>query len=204
MRIIDRLQKNPALSHLPVAGILLDLALICWAALLSLTTPWIVSHLRHIIPWVWIPQCLTLYAIVLGPDLPKEVNGAMALVRTILLMVGMGFIAVMGAVWVLISAMMLGIIDDSNSAIINIVFTFFAAPAAFFVAIARRYKTKRAPVEQMIRFLADHLAGDIYYKIHRVGHNLDRCRTQMKMIQSINAQQEEMNALADSVFKEIP
>lgn len=153
MKIVDRLQKHPALSHLPVAGIILDLALICWAALLSLTTPWILSHLRHIIPWVWIPQCLTLYAIILGPDLPKEVDGTMALVRTILLMIGMGFIAVMGAVWVLISAVMLRIIDDSGSAMMNIIFTFFAAPAAFFVAIARRYNTKRAPVEQVIRFL---------------------------------------------------
>lgn len=58
--------------------------------------------------------------------------------------------------------------------------------------------------EQMIRFLADHLAGDIYYKIHREGHNLDRSRTQMKMVQSITSQQEQMNALADSVFKGIP
>jgi hypothetical protein len=57
--------------------------------------------------------------------------------------------------------------------------------------------------EQMIRFLADHLAGDIYYKIHREGHNLDRCRTQMKMVQSIIEQQEAMNALADSVFEEL-
>jgi len=55
--------------------------------------------------------------------------------------------------------------------------------------------------EQMIRFLADHLAGDIYYKIHREDHNLDRCRTQMKMVQSIITQQEQMNALAESVFK---
>ncbi len=54
--------------------------------------------------------------------------------------------------------------------------------------------------EQMIRFGADHLAGDIYYKIHREGHNLDRCRTQMKMVRSIIAQEDAMNALADSVF----
>jgi hypothetical protein len=57
--------------------------------------------------------------------------------------------------------------------------------------------------EQMIRFLGDHLAGDIYYKIHREGHNLDRCRTQMKMVRSIIAQEEAMNTLADSVFDEL-
>ena len=66
------------------------------------------------------------------------------------------------------------------------------------------FSGKLITFEQMIRFLADHLAGDIYYKIHREGHNLDRCRTQMKMVQSITAQQEAMNALAGSVFKEIP
>ena len=57
--------------------------------------------------------------------------------------------------------------------------------------------------EQMIRFLADHLAGDIYYKIHRDGHNLDRCRTQMKMVRSIITHEEEMNVLVDSVFEEL-
>jgi hypothetical protein len=153
MKILSRLQKHPTLSHLPVAGILLDLALLCWAALLSITAPLIIANLRYLIPWVWIPQCLTLYAVVLGPDLPEEVNQGMALVRTILLMIGMGFLAVMGGVWVLISGMMLGVLSDSGTAMFNIIFSFFAAPAAFFIAIARRYKKKRAPVEQVIRFV---------------------------------------------------
>ena len=33
-----------------------------------------------------------------------------------------------------------------------------------------------------MRFLTDHLQGDIYYKIHRQNHNLDRCRTQFKLV----------------------
>ncbi|MEG0962248.1 MAG: aminoglycoside phosphotransferase family protein [Lachnospiraceae bacterium] len=33
-----------------------------------------------------------------------------------------------------------------------------------------------------MRFLTDHLQGDTYFKIHREGHNLDRCRTQMKLV----------------------
>ena len=37
-------------------------------------------------------------------------------------------------------------------------------------------------LEQGIRFLADHLNGDVYYKIHRENHNLDRARTQLKMV----------------------
>ena len=51
--------------------------------------------------------------------------------------------------------------------------------------------------EKGIRFLADYLAGDAYYKIHREGHNLDRCRTQFKLVESIERQEEEMNKLAE-------
>jgi aminoglycoside phosphotransferase (APT) family kinase protein len=48
-----------------------------------------------------------------------------------------------------------------------------------------------------IRFLADYLAGDVYFKVHREGHNLDRCRTQFKLIESIEAQEEAMNRLVE-------
>lgn len=57
--------------------------------------------------------------------------------------------------------------------------------------------------EQLIRFLADHLAGDTYYKIYRDNHNLDRSRTQMRLVQSIIAQEEAMNGLVDSVWAEL-
>jgi Ser/Thr protein kinase RdoA (MazF antagonist) len=53
--------------------------------------------------------------------------------------------------------------------------------------------------EQGIRFLADYLAGDTYYKVHRQGHNLDRCRTQFKLVESIEEQEEQMNRLVESV-----
>lgn len=33
-----------------------------------------------------------------------------------------------------------------------------------------------------IRFLADYLVGDVYFKIHKEEHNLDRCRTQFKLV----------------------
>ena len=36
-----------------------------------------------------------------------------------------------------------------------------------------------------IRFLADYLNGDTYFKIHRENHNLDRCRTQFKLVADI-------------------
>lgn len=33
-----------------------------------------------------------------------------------------------------------------------------------------------------MRFLTDYLVGDTYFKVHREGHNLDRCRTQFKLV----------------------
>lgn len=50
-----------------------------------------------------------------------------------------------------------------------------------------------------IRFLADYLAGDTYFKVHREGHNLDRCRTQFKLVESIEQQEERMNRLVESM-----
>ncbi|MEN6576773.1 MAG: aminoglycoside phosphotransferase family protein [Phycisphaerales bacterium] len=58
--------------------------------------------------------------------------------------------------------------------------------------------------EQMIRFLTDYLAGDLYYKVHREGHNLDRARTQMKLVQSIVEQEESLNGLVQRAFQNNP
>ncbi len=50
-----------------------------------------------------------------------------------------------------------------------------------------------------LRFLTDYLAGDTYFRVHREGHNLDRCRTQFKLVESIKQQEEAMNQLVESV-----
>lgn len=50
-----------------------------------------------------------------------------------------------------------------------------------------------------LRFLTDFLEGDVYFKIHREGHNLDRCRTQFKLVQSIEDQEDEMNSLVEKI-----
>lgn len=54
--------------------------------------------------------------------------------------------------------------------------------------------------EQGIRFLSDHLAGDAYYKVSMPGQNLDRCRTQFKLLESIEQQQDEMLLLLRSLI----
>ena len=38
-----------------------------------------------------------------------------------------------------------------------------------------------------MRFLTDYLDGDNYFKIHREHHNLDRARTQFKLVQDMEA-----------------
>ncbi|MBL9136792.1 MAG: phosphotransferase [Verrucomicrobiales bacterium] len=48
-----------------------------------------------------------------------------------------------------------------------------------------------------IRFLTDYLEGDQYFRIHREHHNLDRCRKQFRLIQSITEKQDEMEALVE-------
>jgi len=39
----------------------------------------------------------------------------------------------------------------------------------------------------------------VYYKVHRDGHNLDRCRTQFKLVESIEQQEEAMDRLVQSI-----
>lgn len=48
-----------------------------------------------------------------------------------------------------------------------------------------------------LRFLTDHLDGDIYFKIHRKGHNLDRCRCQFALVRSMEAHAAEMDRIVD-------
>lgn len=48
-----------------------------------------------------------------------------------------------------------------------------------------------------MRFLADYLEGDHYFKISRKEHNLDRCRTQFKLVRDMEEKLEEMKAIVN-------
>ena len=50
-----------------------------------------------------------------------------------------------------------------------------------------------------LRFLTDYLSGDVYFRIHRPGHNLDRCRTQFKLVESIERQESAMQKFVDQL-----
>jgi len=51
---------------------------------------------------------------------------------------------------------------------------------------------KLMTLECGMRFLTDYLEGDTYFKIHRPEHNLDRTRTQMALVESIEKQMDTM------------
>ena len=48
-----------------------------------------------------------------------------------------------------------------------------------------------------MRFLTDYLEGDHYFKIHREGHNLDRCRTQFKLVKDMEEKLPQMKAIVE-------
>ncbi len=50
-------------------------------------------------------------------------------------------------------------------------------------------------IECGMRFLTDYLQGDTYFRTHREGQNLDRCRTQLKLVSDMEKILDEMNAL---------
>ena len=54
---------------------------------------------------------------------------------------------------------------------------------------------KLMTLECGMRFLTDYLEGDHYFKTHRPGQNLDRCRTQFKLVRDMEAHWPEMAAI---------
>jgi hypothetical protein len=77
---------------------------------------------------------------------------------------------------------------------------YLASTANFLTENERRllaFAGKLITFEIGVRFLTDFLAGDVYFKIHRENHNLDRCRMQFKLVESIELQEEQMNEMVE-------
>jgi thiamine kinase-like enzyme len=55
------------------------------------------------------------------------------------------------------------------------------------------FSGKLITLEIGIRFLEDYLKGDVYFKTSEPDHNLIRCRTQLKLVESIEEQEDLMN-----------
>ena len=55
--------------------------------------------------------------------------------------------------------------------------------------------------ETGLRFLTDHLQGDVYFRIKRPGHNLDRARTQFALVKSIEDHADAMRRIVEAAGK---
>ncbi len=63
------------------------------------------------------------------------------------------------------------------------------------------FSAKLLTYECGIRFLTDYLNGDTYFKIHRENHNLDRARSQFKLVDEIEAMEDELKAIVKDLVK---
>lgn len=59
------------------------------------------------------------------------------------------------------------------------------------------FSAKLMTLECGMRFLADHLNGDEYFKVHRDGHNLDRARTQFKLVSDMEDKMGDMRSIVE-------
>lgn len=100
--------------------------------------------------------------------------------------------------------------DETNLAEIFVDLERFDALAGGYLASARKFLSKLElellPIVPRLvaltlgsRFLADHLNGDAYFRIHRPGHNLDRARAQFQIVRSM----EENYAALQSITAEL-
>jgi hypothetical protein len=59
-------------------------------------------------------------------------------------------------------------------------------------------------LENAIRFLTDHLNGDVYFRIHRAGHNLDRFRAQIRLVELMHERRDQMGAIVEEAWRSAP
>ena len=60
---------------------------------------------------------------------------------------------------------------------------------------------KLMTLECGVRFLTDYIDGDHYFAIHREGQNLDRARTQFKLVEDMEAKWQQMHEIVQEVGK---
>ncbi len=83
---------------------------------------------------------------------------------------------------------------------------FLASAGGFLNPVERDYLpfcAKLITFEIGIRFLADHLAGDRYFKVHRPGQSADRARVQFKMVESFERHDTAMRQVVEAAAAEL-
>jgi Ser/Thr protein kinase RdoA (MazF antagonist) len=98
--------------------------------------------------------------------------------------------------------------DETDLSKVRLQLPMFEALVRGYLASARGFLTphekellpfagKLITFEIGLRFLTDWLEGDTYFKVKRPAHNLDRCRTQFKLVASIEEQLPAMRKIVD-------
>lgn len=81
----------------------------------------------------------------------------------------------------------------------------YLSEAAAFLNPAEReelvFSGRLITLEIGMRFLTDYLQGDTYFKIKRPSHNIDRCRGQFKMVESMESQADAMERVVAGFLK---
>jgi len=96
--------------------------------------------------------------------------------------------------------------DELDLSLIRMEMPMFEAIVDGYLSTSHRFLTplerenlafsgKLITLEIGIRFLTDYLAGDTYFKIKRERHNLERARTQLRLVTSIEVREDAMNAI---------
>jgi hypothetical protein len=96
--------------------------------------------------------------------------------------------------------------DDRDLSRVRVEMPLFAALARGYLGAAASFLApaeieglvlagKLMTYECALRFLTDHLEGDLYFRVHREGHNLDRARVQLSLLDSITEHQAQMEEI---------
>ena len=57
--------------------------------------------------------------------------------------------------------------------------------------------------ENAVRFLTDHLSGDVYFRTHRDAQNLDRARAQLRRVELLEAERDAIRMVIDSAQRNL-
>ena len=102
--------------------------------------------------------------------------------------------------------------DEADLEKVHFNVSFFESFTKGYLEIARVFITQKEAewlavspyiitLEQGIRFLHDHIKGDIYFKTSRKDHNLDRARNQIKLAKQMELRLDNMKDIVNNLIK---
>lgn len=103
--------------------------------------------------------------------------------------------------------------DETNLDLVSLDLELFTAYAKGYLSVAHEFlvpaevhylafSAKLIALELGMRFLTDYLQGDTYFKVDHATHNLDRARTQLKLVVDMERKMPEMEAIITNILKE--